>query len=407
MVCVLLAFSPQAQVEKYGAYFGIASFLGLALLSILYFAQAREVRRLREWSAESPDRDRELEARLNAQASRRAESLRPPAPAAEDTQVVAPPAATPAGNGRAATLPPGLPVPMGPRPAVAAARVAAAVGATPATEPEPEPASGASATAPGDDGAAAGDGASPAESREERPPVIPVPQETAEVDRVDRDDDGYEPEPAAIPRATPRPAPAASAGRPAQPLRTPARTATVPPRRPAAAPARGARRRDGHGRGILVAVIAGVVVVALAGAYVFTRGGDDTPSAPNTTAPAPTPTAGTETPSAAAPAKADTTVVILNGTITDGLAAESKAALEGAGYSADRIPTGTSNNQTVARSSVYYADGRRRLAMDIARVLGIDAVARLDPDTQALAENSADPPVQADVVVILGADRTP
>jgi hypothetical protein len=154
-------------------------------------------------------------------------------------------------------------------------------------------------------------------------------------------------------------------------------------------------------------VIAGVVVVALAGAYVFTRGGDDTPPAPNTTAPAPTPTAGTETPSAAAPAKADTTVVILNGTITDGLAAESKAALEGAGYSADRIPTGTSNNQTVARSSVYYADGRRRLAMDIARVLGIDAVARLDPDTQALAENSADPPVQADVVVILGADRTP
>jgi hypothetical protein len=45
--------------------------------------------------------------------------------------------------------------------------------------------------------------------------------------------------------------------------------------------------------------------------------------------------------------------------------------------------------------------------MDVARTLHIDAVQTLDPDTQALAENSSDTPVKADVVVILGADRNP
>src|SRR3954447_12370624 len=53
---VLLAFSLQDQVEKYGAYVGIAAFFGLAVLSLLYFAQAREVKRLREWAGRAPPR---------------------------------------------------------------------------------------------------------------------------------------------------------------------------------------------------------------------------------------------------------------------------------------------------------------------------------------------------------------
>jgi hypothetical protein len=64
----ILAFSVQDQVEKYGAYLGVASFVGLALLSILYFAQAREVRRLRDWAGRAPERDAELEARVTSQA---------------------------------------------------------------------------------------------------------------------------------------------------------------------------------------------------------------------------------------------------------------------------------------------------------------------------------------------------
>ena len=58
---VLIAFSLQDQVEKYGAYVGIAAFFGLAILTLLYFAQAREVKRLREWAGRAPERAAELE----------------------------------------------------------------------------------------------------------------------------------------------------------------------------------------------------------------------------------------------------------------------------------------------------------------------------------------------------------
>src|SRR3954471_21776680 len=65
---LLLALSIQDQVEKYGAYVGIAAFFGLAVLSLLYFAQAREVKRLREWAGRAPERAREIEERAIAQA---------------------------------------------------------------------------------------------------------------------------------------------------------------------------------------------------------------------------------------------------------------------------------------------------------------------------------------------------
>src|SRR4051794_33843844 len=149
----ILAFSVQHEVEKYGAYIAIASFLGLALLSILYFAQAREVRRLRDWAGRAPERDAELEARVTMQAeeARRGQVARPGQPAraataasaSQDTQVTAPPAAAPAGNGHVGAP---LTVPMGPRPATAAALVAAAVEAA-ATGEEEQP-SGVVATAP-------------------------------------------------------------------------------------------------------------------------------------------------------------------------------------------------------------------------------------------------------------------
>src|SRR4051812_4057627 len=57
---VLLAFSLQDQVEKYGAYVGIAAFFGLAILSLLYFPQAREVKRLRQWAGQAPELGEEL-----------------------------------------------------------------------------------------------------------------------------------------------------------------------------------------------------------------------------------------------------------------------------------------------------------------------------------------------------------
>jgi hypothetical protein len=43
-------------IERVGAYVGIAAFLGLAILTLLYFSQARDVRRLREWAGRAPER---------------------------------------------------------------------------------------------------------------------------------------------------------------------------------------------------------------------------------------------------------------------------------------------------------------------------------------------------------------
>jgi LytR cell envelope-related transcriptional attenuator len=43
-------------IERIGAYVGLAAFVGLAILALLYFSQARDVRRLREWAGRAPER---------------------------------------------------------------------------------------------------------------------------------------------------------------------------------------------------------------------------------------------------------------------------------------------------------------------------------------------------------------
>src|SRR3954452_3363253 len=55
-------------LETIGALAGLAAIPGLAVLSLLYFGQAREVRRLREWAGRAPERAAELEARAGARA---------------------------------------------------------------------------------------------------------------------------------------------------------------------------------------------------------------------------------------------------------------------------------------------------------------------------------------------------
>jgi hypothetical protein len=48
-------------IERVGSYVGLASFLGLAILALLYFSQARDVRRLRDWAGRAPERTTDLE----------------------------------------------------------------------------------------------------------------------------------------------------------------------------------------------------------------------------------------------------------------------------------------------------------------------------------------------------------
>jgi hypothetical protein len=156
-------------------------------------------------------------------------------------------------------------------------------------------------------------------------------------------------------------------------------------------------------------VVAGVVVLAVAVLAITQLGGSDKGATvpPNTTEPPSATTTGSGSTSTAGPARADTEVVVLNGTTTDGLAAKAKTSLTAGGYTADKIPTDTAQNQATQQSTVYYAPNRRRQALAVARVLSIDRVAAVDSATQALADNSSDPPVKTDVVVVLGADQTP
>lgn len=63
-------------LEQIGAFAGLAAFLGLGLLAMLAFSQARDIRRLREWAGSAPERDTERKESTSAVAAQRAEELR-------------------------------------------------------------------------------------------------------------------------------------------------------------------------------------------------------------------------------------------------------------------------------------------------------------------------------------------
>jgi hypothetical protein len=63
-------------IKEIGAFAGLAAFLGLALLAMLAFSQARDIRRLREWAGSAPERDSERKEATSTVAAQRAEELR-------------------------------------------------------------------------------------------------------------------------------------------------------------------------------------------------------------------------------------------------------------------------------------------------------------------------------------------
>src|SRR5437660_804405 len=101
MGSIPFAFSVHHFINSVGADAGFAAIIGLALLALLYFAQARETATLREEARESAHRVQELEARLS-QLSR----AQPPAPA-DASGAAGAPSSTAAG--RPAPPPPGIP----------------------------------------------------------------------------------------------------------------------------------------------------------------------------------------------------------------------------------------------------------------------------------------------------------
>ena len=363
-----------------GAYAGFAAVVGLAVLSALYFSQARDLKRLREWAGRAPERAAEQAASAQVATPEQAaqEASRPvasgavrPIPAAKpagakvdgDDKTAEQPAtggkpgvATPAGKPQPAT-------PGGDKPAKpgAAPPVPATAAAKPATAAGPAPATPAGAPAKAADGAPSTPGPTPA-TPSGRPPMPPP----------------------VVP------------GRPAPPVRSPA-AAKATSQSTAVLPASSSRLRDrarGSGRDGLSAryialIAAGVIVIGGAAAFGISQlGGDDGGG-----------TSGDQSAGEPqAPVNPSTvTVSVLNGTTVPGLAAQIGDEVESSGFQRGNVANAL--DQQRATSVVLYAQDSDREAKLVAKRLGINSVEPIDPDSAALGGN-------ASVVVIVGADQT-
>ena len=71
MTALPLALSISSTFTKIGAIAAFAALVGIAILSLLVFSQARELKRLREWAGRAPERAADLEQRVSNNAAAR------------------------------------------------------------------------------------------------------------------------------------------------------------------------------------------------------------------------------------------------------------------------------------------------------------------------------------------------
>ena len=81
----MIALSLSSSLTTVGALAAFAALLGIAVLSLLVFSQAREIKRLREWAGRAPERAAELEQRVSTQAASRIQREGAPAGAVRVT----------------------------------------------------------------------------------------------------------------------------------------------------------------------------------------------------------------------------------------------------------------------------------------------------------------------------------
>jgi hypothetical protein len=377
-----LAISISREVERIGALAGFASILGLAVLSLLYFAQSREVKRLREWAGRSPERDAELRQNVAEAASARATSgvARTPTPApARPAAANVPATAAAAQASKPAT--PGQPATPGTPPATTA-QPAAGQTATPGTPPGAPPAAGTPKPAT--------PAATPPATGQQPPAAAAKAPATP---------------PPARPAAGAAPATAAAAGAAAgvgaaRPRRT-VQVGSTPSS--ATVPTRADRDDDGGSSSFLNArtallsalgVVLLVVVLLVSGVL---GGGDDGDSGAKQATT--TPTTSTTAEEGAIPAPADTAVAVLNGTTVTGLARTAADQLEARDYNVARVTDAA--DQAQQTSQVAYSDGFQGSARRIARIVGIDRanVVPLDESTRVVAGTDVS------VVVTMAADK--
>jgi hypothetical protein len=435
------ALSVRNFIDDVGAYAGFAAFLAVALFALLVFAQAREIKRLREWGADAHDRLGELERAVAAaqELARRALSGAQRAPQApQATQAPRPvagrgrPAGVPAQAAAGAQRVASTSAPVRPQllPAAPAGVAGPALASATALIPLPGAPESTATTAPPPlqpaRQVAAAAAAVGAGARERTVPPTGRPATPRGREAVDAaaHSNGHDDPPTELAERVAAPPPPRRAA-PPPPRREPA--ARPAGRGPAARPqpATGANRSNGrggqpqdasHGRRRLVgvlAVLAAVIVLVVVVVLVIGRGGSDSPSrAVRVEVPAGTShraarrRAATRTQARApqAPPPSQTTVIVLNGTTTPGLANRVMGQLSAAGYQQG----GTFNASDPNRSAtvVEYREGAQAAAEGIANRLGLapDAVSQMSPDTEQTACANENPCI-ANVVVTVGADR--
>ncbi len=409
MLAVTAALSVSERIKDAGAYAGLASILGLAVLSLLYFGQARELKRLREWAGRAPERTAELQEQANAAAAAAAQAPRrpaaQPAAAAGVTRVPAQVPATAAGRPGAAATAAGAVAAAAPPAGSTAAPAAPGVTATPV------PAAGAAATAAPGTAAPAAPGTAPAApgAAPATPGGAPAPpngtpapagQETQAIPAVTPDAPGT-PTPPAVP-ATP-----ASVGPPTDDKPVPLRQGipAAPRPRPGAVPVITPPDHRTRNRALTIGggLVGLVLVVGLLGVLLLGGGDDTKTSARQATATSSTelvqPTASTATPATPAIDPASVKVFVLNATSQNGLAREVSKALETDGYGTQGTATAAVNN--IATTTIYYRDGKKRAASAVAKELKVSAANLEVADPEVTVQASPG----SDVIVQLGADK--
>jgi hypothetical protein len=392
-----LAFSVHHFISSVGADAGFASIIGLAILVLLYFAQARETSTLRERADEAEQRAAQLEARL----SQVANAARAQAQQAGPRPVPSPMARPLANPTVARTATAGAPAAAAgaPAPALAIPSAPAGVGApalTDATHLIPLPAVAASASAPTAPAPSvpepvAADGPAPATAAGAASTATAVAEPPAELETTG-DGNGFsgdtashplfaEPEEEPLPRVQLRPGGAQP--RPLPPLRQP--------------PPRGSSRfRRGLVALIMVLAVAAVIAVLL---IVTSSGGKSNPSGNTTTSNAPS--ARHKTKSKAFD-KGAVTVTVLNGTATAGLAAHILSELGNAGFKQGSATNAAS--ATVTTTAVSYLQGQKAAAQQVAKSLKLptSSVSPITTSTQSIACPQSS--CNVDVVVTIGQD---
>jgi LytR cell envelope-related transcriptional attenuator len=380
MATIPFALSVHHFISSVGADVGFASIIGLAILVLLYFAQARETANLREQAYEAAQRVSQLEGRLStlARQQQAAPAPQPPAtvarpgtPAAAPGTRTAVPAAAPALAGAVAVAP-------GPPAGVAAPALTAATKLIPTTPVVPQP---------------------PAPEVPDQPLDLttlglPVPETAAGSNGASKGGVA-----AAPPRVAPSPR---GPQQPQRPVRGPqpprARQAGPPPRGSAPAPRKsraGLRFALLIGALAIAGVVVALVVLTSSGGNPASNNASATSNAPQTTHPN----------RAAAVDPAAVTVTVLNGTATAGLADRIATKLTGAGFKQGTVAN--ASDQTRTATTVAYMPGRKRDALAVARSLklGPASVQPLDASTRAVACPSSGT-CSAQVVVTVGTDLT-